>query len=284
MAETVSIKFLKWNPIYEEERPFQIFTALRPDSKDRRTTNLEWDERAITVQDCRGMNDLHLDTHGFMSFHLPGFDELPGEEFIRNQYVPAVKEMLKSHLEGVGTVFVFDWRVRYSKFDNNVAEINFSDQMTPLLPSNFAHIDTCPISVVQRIQSSFPEDADRILRQRVRAVNVWKPLDYPVEEWGLAVCDGTTVDPDDLVETDSVRKGSVTANYYVKHNEKQKWYFLPRQEPHEALVFKHFDSDPTVPASYALHSSIKQQIPGNMAPRPRKSIEVRALLFSEAIN
>lgn len=48
--------------------------------------------------------------------------------------------------------------------------INFSDQTTPLLPSNYAHIDTGPISVIQRIQNSFPNEAEKILQQRVRAV------------------------------------------------------------------------------------------------------------------
>lgn len=50
------------------------------------------------------------------------------------------------------------------------SKINFGDQTQPLLPSNYAHIDTSPISVIRRIQESFPNHAANILRQRVRAV------------------------------------------------------------------------------------------------------------------
>lgn len=44
------------------------------------------------------------------------------------------------------------------------SKINFGDQTQPLLPSNYAHMDTSPISVIQRIQQSFPNYATKILR------------------------------------------------------------------------------------------------------------------------
>ena len=69
-----------------------------------------------------------------------------------------------------------------------------------------------------------------------------------MDEWPLAVCDGTTVIQDDLVETDSIRQGSVSMHYYVKYDPGQRWYFLDRQTPDEALVFKHFDSKPGIEA------------------------------------
>lgn len=78
--------------------------------------------------------------------------------------------------------------------------------------------------------------------------SVWKPLSHPVDEWPLAVCDGTTLNPDDSIETDSVRQGSSSTHYYVRYNPGQRWYFLDRQTPEEALIFKHFDSKPGVEA------------------------------------
>ncbi|CAJ2509468.1 Uu.00g144940.m01.CDS01 [Anthostomella pinea] len=281
MAEAASIRFLKWDPIYEKERPFQIFMDLLPDAKDLRKTNISWDEEVIGVQDFRDQaTDFHLDTHGFTSRRLPGFTELSDKDTIQGKYIPEIKAMLQRELGDVGTVFVFDWRIRSSRDETTTAKINFSDQTQPLLPSNYAHIDAGPMSVLQRIQNSFPNDAARILRQRIRAVNVWKPLSHPVEEWALAVCDGTTVKPDDLVETDSIRQGSISTNYYVKYDEGQKWYFLKDQKPDETLLFKHFDSEPGVEAPFALHSSIRHHHVAENA-RPRRSIEVRTLIFSE---
>lgn len=71
---------------------------------------------------------------------------------------------------------------------------------------------------------------------------MWKPLDNPVDQWALAVCDTNTFDTSDLVETDSVRRENVTTLYYAHHNPNQKWHFLHKQTPNEALIFKHFDS------------------------------------------
>ncbi|KAI1251513.1 hypothetical protein MGN70_006081 [Eutypa lata] len=280
MAETGSIKFLKWSTLYEHERPFQIFTELRTDSEDQRHTNLSWEEKTVIIEDFRGQaQEFQLDSHGFSSCHIPGFMELTDKNIIEQQYLPAVENLLRAHLEDVGTVFIFDWRIRNSRNDTVTDMINFSDQTTPLLPSNYAHIDTGPISVIQRIQNSFPNEAEKILQQRVRAVNVWKPLSHPVEEYPLAVCDGTTVRPEDLVETDSVRQGSISTNYYVKYHENQRWYFLRRQSPDEGLIFKHFDTKPEVKAPYAVHSSVTQEGISREA-KPRESIEVRALVFS----
>ncbi|KAI2462935.1 hypothetical protein F4781DRAFT_426776 [Annulohypoxylon bovei var. microspora] len=280
MTEEASIQFLKWSPLYQSERPFQIFMDLLPGANDQRKTNLVWEEKDIVVEDFRDRaNDFQLDNCGFTTRRLPGYTELSEKDVIQEEYIPAVKSMLQESLEDVGTVFVFDWRVRSSRSDSTADRINFSDQSQPLLPSNYAHIDACPISILQRIQNSFPNDVSKILQQRIRAVNVWKPLSHPVDEWALAVCDGTTVKPNDLVETDSIRQGSISTNYYVKYDEGQKWYFLKEQEPDEALIFKHFDSEPTVQAHYAVHSSIRHHHVPEYA-KVRKSIEVRTLIFS----
>lgn len=84
--------------------------------------------------------------------------------------------------------------------------------------------------------------------------SVWKPVDNPVEQWSLAVCDGNTIGPSDLVETDSVRRGNVTTLYYARYSPTQKWSFLRQQTPEEALIFKHFDSESDVNASCEIGS------------------------------
>ncbi len=191
MTETAHVRFLQWSSLYEKERPFQIFTDLVPESKDQRKTNLVWDERQIEVRDFRAHADqFQLDTHGFATCRLPGFRGLLDRDTITEQYLPAVQDMLQSQLQDVGTVFVYDWRVRWTTYNNLALEpvltypwkirnsrpettdkrINFSDQTQPLLPSNYAHIDVGPVSILQRIQNSFPASATDIIRQRIRAV------------------------------------------------------------------------------------------------------------------
>lgn len=112
--ERVSIQFLQWQSLYENEKPFQIFTSLLPNAQDQRKTNLVWEEKTITVEDFRERaQKFQLDTHGFTSRQLHGFDDLSDNNIVKNVYIPAVKDMLRRELEDVGTVFVFDWRVSY---------------------------------------------------------------------------------------------------------------------------------------------------------------------------
>src|SRR5436305_593967 len=112
MADKAFVQFLQWNSLYEKERPFQIFMDLLPGSEDRRKTNLVWEEKQIEVKDFRDeASKYHLDTHGFATCRLPGFRLLPDRDVITEEYLPAVKDMLRSSLDDVGTVFVYDWRV-----------------------------------------------------------------------------------------------------------------------------------------------------------------------------
>lgn len=85
---------------------------LLPGAQDQRKTNLDWEERTIQVENIRDVpTTFQLDTHGFCSRPLPGFTELSDEDTVISKYIPAVKKMLQTELQDVGTVFVFDWRV-----------------------------------------------------------------------------------------------------------------------------------------------------------------------------
>lgn len=112
VAEAASILFLKWSPIYEKEKPFQIFAELLPDAQDRRKSNLAWDVKDMLVEDFRDRKQaFQLDTNGFTAVQLPGFADLTDRETINKQYIPAVKKMVEEKLQGVGTVLLIDWRV-----------------------------------------------------------------------------------------------------------------------------------------------------------------------------
>lgn len=120
--QLASVQFLKWTSLYESERPFQIFGDILQDSSDQRKTNLIWEDKKIQVQDIR--NNVHnfgLDSHGFTSCHFPRFAELPDTNAVTGEYIPAIKKMLQTELEDVGTVFIYDWRVRELRpsFDND---------------------------------------------------------------------------------------------------------------------------------------------------------------------
>jgi hypothetical protein len=69
-----------------------------------------------------------------------------------------------------------------------------------------------------------------------------------VKDWPLAICDGTTVNLDDLVETDHVRRQYTGSTLYLKHNNAQRFYYMDGQGKNDVLIFKNFDSKKSVKA------------------------------------
>jgi len=151
---------------------------------------------------------------------------------------------------------------------------------------------------VQRVLLHLPDKAAQLLQGRVRVINIWRPIDNVVEDYPLAFCDPSSVPSCDLVECDHVRRKFKGANMYMHFNPQHKWYYLGQQRPEEVLFLKMFDSDPAAKAQGMFppsrsemsrmltetqtacpHASFRHPSPAADA-KPRKSIEVRALVFN----
>ena len=64
----------------------------------------------------------------------------------------------------------------------------------------------------------------------------------------LAVCDGSTVAPEDCVVGDIVGRDYVGETIYMLPSIAHKWFYLSNQRPDEALLLKIFDSSTQVRA------------------------------------
>ncbi|KAL6404596.1 hypothetical protein AUP68_11418 [Ilyonectria robusta] len=73
--------------------------------------------------------------------------------------------------------------------------------------------------------------------------SIWRPLFHTVEECPLAVRDGSTVESQDKVETDHVRRHYIGSTIFLQHNTRQQWHWLSNQSPNEAILMKMFDSE-----------------------------------------
>ena len=78
--------------------------------------------------------------------------------------------------------------------------------------------------------------------------SVWRPLLNPVDNFLLAVCDGSTVSPQNVLRVDHVRKHHVGESLYPLYKPDYRWYYLNRQTRDEVLLLKIFDSKEGVPA------------------------------------
>jgi hypothetical protein len=80
--------------------------------------------------------------------------------------------------------------------------------------------------------------------------SVWHPLQGPLVDWPLAICDAETVDyENDTMVGDVVDRDAVFENTQVHYNPEQKWYYLANQIPSELLIFKNADSESKFGAS-----------------------------------
>jgi hypothetical protein len=110
----IGLKFLKWLPLYETEKPFQIFINIPEDATDRRTTNLAFENVKVRIQDVRIFPPKHflLDKHGFTYYsHKFQARHIADRESVEQRYLPEMETLLKSTLNSVDRVFFFDWRV-----------------------------------------------------------------------------------------------------------------------------------------------------------------------------
>lgn len=69
-----------------------------------------------------------------------------------------------------------------------------------------------------------------------------------MEDWPLAVGDGSTVDRRDLVEADHIRRHYMGSTMYLMRNSRHKFYYMSKQSKDDVLIFKNFDSSPNVAA------------------------------------
>ena len=122
------------------------------------------------------------------------------------------------------------------------------------------------------------DDAERLLKSRVRLINVWRPIGNPVAHKPLAVADWRTLDvKNDLVPVSLIYPDYVGSTYSVKYNPDLQWYYLSSQTPEEVTLIKCFDSE-TDRARLTPHSAFLDSTSPKSAPH-RQSIEVRCLVF-----
>jgi len=141
-----------------------------------------------------------------------------------------------------------------------------------------------------------PADARRALAAggRFAIINVWRNIaDEPVASHPLALCDGQTVVPEDLVVFEIHYADRIGENYFAKYSERHQMYYYPAMTRDEALLIKQWDSagplarsngrmadasDDLAPCTFSFHSAFVDPDTPPDAP-DRWSIEVRCMVI-----
>lgn len=72
--------------------------------------------------------------------------------------------------------------------------------------------------------------------------SVWAPIRGPVQDWPLALCDASSLNPQALHAGDVVFQDFQIENLLLEHHPEHRWYYASEQMPTQAWVFLQGDS------------------------------------------
>ena len=109
--------YLQWTPLYEIEKPFQVFIDIPKHCPDQREDNLAFSTgpEELVFDVCGKEKDFTLDKNGFTYIKHSSIISEPSQFFdpktIREIYLPECIRVLERELSRVGRVHIYSWRV-----------------------------------------------------------------------------------------------------------------------------------------------------------------------------
>lgn len=224
---SATIDFLADLPVYETEKPYFYLPGKDEDidPEDPLLNNLQFESHhGLEIRDMREHPELELTKCGFTfvshkssvhSFNVPSDVET---------YKSETQELLKDHFSAE-LVLTYEVRLRKNQQFRR-REFDLNDKLLQEGPAKGAHNDVTYESGPVIIERYLPmEDQKTFLRAgyRVRIFNTWRPLNSTLEDRPLALCDSSTVEPDDLMPADRILPDRIGEVYYLRQNAEQQW-------------------------------------------------------------
>jgi hypothetical protein len=231
----------------------------------------------VLISDARPvLRNVSLDEEGFgLVHHGSTVRNFHSEQEVTSVYYPEAENILKQ-ATGADRVFIFDHTVR-----RRIPGSEDRRAEAPRQPVPRVHVDHTEKSGPQRVRDLLPDEAAELLRGRVQIINIWRPIREPLLDAPLAVCDASSVKPEQLIPSDLVYANRMGETYSVIFDPEHRWFYVPRMRTNEALLLKCYDSKTDGRARFAPHSAFTDPTTPPDAP-PRESIEIRALVFHQA--
>ena len=244
----------------DDSKPFN-YVEKPPEGEPQR--NYGDQDYPVTVHDIRGQeSSFNIDENAFATAITTesAEKEFTSDESIKKNYYPEVEELILKHVPTAKRVLLFDHTIRRATGNRN--------------PVTRVHIDQTKASATKRVYNHVPDEAEELLKDRVRIINVWRPLNGPVQASPLAFADSTTFRDDALIPIEHRYPDRTGETAAVRH-EDEKWYYWSGMENNERLFLECFDSEK---GGRVPHTAFTDPRTPEGA-RARESIEVRALVF-----
>lgn len=296
----------------------RVLTRRDPDGSDGGTEGVDLARHEMTVANarlCTGPAHRNVRSHGFELLERPisngPIDFFTHAEVVHNYYgqcAELVSEATSAH------AFAFDHNIRSAQGKRSRQRIHGGQQVQG--PAHMVHGDYTLTSAPQRLRDlarpprgndtlcSVLEAGQTLITDdmvtrclgdggRFAIINVWRNIaEEPVATHPIALCDGQSVAPDDLVVFEIHYQDRIGENYFAKHRPSHEWYYYPQMNRDEALLIKQWDSDGTLartqgaagdgtdlaaPCTFSFHSAFEDPSTPPDAP-DRWSIEVRCIV------
>ncbi|PLB53237.1 putative methyltransferase [Aspergillus steynii IBT 23096] len=280
---TTSLIF--YSPPSDSSPPFNYVEAPPPGLPQR---NYNEETHRVPLTDIRAhdLSQYSLSTSAFSVLQsiptLTTRETFNSDPLVKAHYYPEVTSLLKDYLSAAdGTspenieVILFDHTIRLSSPD------------APRAPVHRAHVDQTRFAASERVKLHVTDPALREAALsgslRYRIINVWRPLNGPVESNPLAFAHAQSIDPEtDLVAVQHRYPHRVGETMGVKYREGQRWMYLSGMTGEERLLLQCSDSwagkDGRSERVVVPHSAFWDEKTPEGA-RGRESIEVRALVL-----
>ncbi len=249
-----------------------VTLVARPGGRDRRIGGGDGETHRVVLHNGRPLADrFEFEREGFrfVSHHSQVTDFFDDDQ-VRRIYYPECETLIKL-VSGARRVVVFDHTLRTASEEEREAR-----QIRDIVSR--VHNDYTEWSGPQRVRDIMGDEAEELLCGRFAIIQVWRPINHPVESHPLAICDAQTVKPDALVVNERRYQNRTGQTYAITYDPGQRWYWFPKMRPDEALVFKVYESLRDGRARWTAHTAFADPTAPPHA-RPRESIEIRTLAF-----
>ena len=317
-----SFQYLKNSVAHSLYRNGKVLARRDKDGSDAGKEGMDFEAQSMEVRDarrCELTSRRTLDQNGFEMLAHPhavtDFDFLNNEQVVRTYY-PECAEIVRE-VTGANLVVAFDHNIRSAAGKQSKRRIQGGQQVQG--PAHVVHGDYTLTSAPQRLRDLtkppgandtfypfFPDgesllDGEAIERLiaggRFAIINVWRNIAQdPVATNPLALCDATSVRPENLVVFEIHYHDRIGENYFAKHAGYHQWYFYPGLTRDEALLIKQWDSSgefarssgthrdtlsSDAPCTFSFHSAFEDPKTPIDAP-DRWSIEVRCAVLYDS--
>jgi len=279
---------------YQEPPPPGKTTGRYIDQPDRGDVVDEMAPADVKMRDARELEPAAtLESMGFELRSCPtAVTNFRDDDEVTKVYYDEIIDLIKQ-ASGAKRVCIFDSTVRESGNTNLNAQKGGAAAPVPRVHCDYT-ADGAPRRLAQlakqgvfsriRNRDLTEEEVGQLAAGRYAFINVWRSIDpdSPVLQKPLAVLDEKSVDQANDQFVYELRFPDRTGeNYSLKKSEKHRWFYYPKMESDECLIFKVFDNKKSGPR-FVFHTAFDLPDTPPDAP-PRRSIEVRAIAFYSEI-